>query len=169
MEDRLPVKICIIGSCFDLSQKLVRLNTDRLTNSKFFLTTGSEISEKRMKLKERFYRLILNVLSGKEFFVKLRPSSYRGSSGCLILFDKGDLASFKVVSNWYQDFRKTVSNSSVPIGIIGIQSEHEAVTTDEGKLLAEQLKVVYYETAINDKEQVNHILYNMLESIDQNV
>lgn len=162
------VKICVIGSHTELNQKFGRLTANSIPETDYLLTLGSDIPIKRMILDNKEIKLIIVVLSGKELFSEDKPDhtgKYRGASGCVILFDKGDVVSFQTVSEWYQEFRKTIYNPSVPIGIVGIKSKKEAVTTDEGKLLTEQLKAVYYETAIDDERQIDKILRKMAYTI----
>lgn len=61
---------------------------------------------------------------------QIQPQLYRGSYAGLIVFDISDPDSSIAVEDWYLDFSQTVPN--VPIVLLGITLESEAITIGQG-------------------------------------
>ena len=144
MPDPYLLKICIIGTPNELKTKMNRNFCGYQPNT--LLKTGVEILTKEIRVAGNFVKLILVDTAGQEFFGKLRPSYYRGASAAIITFAKEDRGSFKAVKDWYKEFKKQIPKSSVPITLVGFITDSEAVTTEEGQNLAEELGISYYET-----------------------
>ena len=138
-------KICLIGSSFDLRDKLIRSipRTVHDPNRKT-MTLGVDIST----FKNTQVKLILDYTMGTPFFInKLRPNYYRGSSACIIVFDKSDRSAFDAVPVWLEEFRKHIPSPDIPVALLGINTKEEDVSSDECKALAELLDLPYFETS----------------------
>jgi len=159
------LKICIIGNNTNNNLKFGNLTADTKWDTKYLHTTGHVIPTKKVIIDKTVVKLIMVVLAGEEFLGKLRPSSYRGASGCLILFDKGNAESFSSVPRWYDEFKNNVNDISIPVALVGIGADKDEITIENGQDLADQLKIGYYETRINDKYQITHILREMTETL----
>jgi GTPase SAR1 family protein len=102
-------------------------------------------------------KLILVDLASQEFFGKLRPNYYRGSSACIIVFNKSDRESFEKVTCWLEDFKKHIPQPNLPTALLAINTDFEDVSSDEGKTLAESLNLRYFETSSPKFENGNEI------------
>lgn len=85
------------------------------------------------------------------------------SFGAIILFDKENRLSFEAAKAHYHEYRKIVS-SYPPIILLGINSESETVTTEEGVKLAKELNVSYYEMFADEIQVFRNVLeeYSLL-------
>lgn len=175
MSDEFILKISVIGSNTNLNYEFGNLTADNRLEINYLPTLGHDLPTKSIKIENRRIKLIIQILAGEDFFFELRTKSYyRGSTGCLILFDKGNLESFDAVERFYREFHKALDKSrefylrhfgldveSLPITLVGIKGESEKVTTEQGQTLAEKLNMAYYETLIIDKQQISTILKDL--------
>ena len=140
------LKVCILGSEWNLRKNLITTYTG-LSSDPQSETLGIDILTKKMIVKETPTKLILVNTAGQEFFGKLRPNYYRGASACLIVFDKSDRESFDAVPNWLKEFRKHIPEPDIPSALLGINTDEEYVSKDEGIALAELLDLPYFESS----------------------
>ncbi len=155
--DEWLLKVCIVGSNTDLNHRFGNLTADSRYSKNYLPTSGFDIPIKRLKVDNEIVKLIIVILAGEEFFRISRKGKYRGASGCLILFDKGEKDTFIAIPDWYKEFTD-ICGSSVPIAMVCIETDKEEITIEEGQRLAEQLNIGYYETTIKDKQKVSQIL-----------
>jgi len=111
-EDELLIKISVIGSNTNLNYKFGNLTAENRWKINYLPILGRDLPIKRIKIENRRIKLIIQILAGEDSFFELRTKSYyRGSAGCLILFDKGNLESFNAVKRFYREFHKALSKS----------------------------------------------------------
>ena len=161
------LKICIIGSNTKLNQTFGRITADNVFERDDLPTLGVDIPTKRITVGITPVKLIIVITAGQEFFGKLRPSYYRGASACIIVYDKGDIDSFKEVSSFYKRFIKYVAHS-VPIGIVGIKTNTERITVEEGKKLAKELQCQYFEIKFADKKGIEQVFHKLAKQVVEN-
>ncbi|MFX0211098.1 MAG: hypothetical protein ACFFDT_34280 [Candidatus Hodarchaeota archaeon] len=155
------LKICVIGSNNDLNQKFGNLTADTTWEIDYLPTTGYDIQKKRIRIEKEQVKLIIMIINSDYYFTQQRKSSYRGSVGCFIVFDKGKKETFEQVNDFYEEYRHIES----PIYLVGITRETEEVTTEEGETLANQLGINYVETLIHDREKVEEIMHDLTKEI----
>ncbi|MFX0172854.1 MAG: hypothetical protein ACFE9L_13135 [Candidatus Hodarchaeota archaeon] len=85
-----------------------------------------------------------------------RTVYFYGGLALIVFYHKNDRISYKEVAKWYRNFKKHSGRSidDYPkdcLVIVGVSNNNEAVSTQEGLALANQLGMAYYETAIKDK------------------
>lgn len=140
------LKIVIIGSYNRYKTQFVRKFADHFSDGENFKSLGHFPGSKSIRVDKKLVKLILIDLDGREFFGKLRPNYYRGASACIIVFDKSDRQSFDTVPDWQTEFRKNIPSPDVPFALVGIKTtSNENIPFDEGKSLADQLDLVYFE------------------------
>ncbi|MFX0181459.1 MAG: Rab family GTPase [Candidatus Hodarchaeota archaeon] len=163
-EDEYLLKICVIGET-KLKTKLVRrftkggFETDRLPS------LGVDITTQKISIDNDQIKLILVDTAGQEFFGKLRPSFYRGASAAIIVFDKGDLKTFKTVPDWLAEFRRHIPDPTIPIAIVGIITNSEHISKEDGQELAKRLNMSYYEVQPTNFEQISQVFYGLTRQV----
>ncbi len=150
LKDRYVLKVCISGRITNMICQLVRNTAEGAFSMNYMPTIGVDIASKVITVNDQEVKLILHTTAGQEYFGKLRRFYYEGSSGCIIIFDKGDRASFDTVQYWYQDYRE-VQGVEKPIAILGVITDSEEVTTEQGQQLADDLDCLYFESHPSDK------------------
>ncbi|MFX0172301.1 MAG: hypothetical protein ACFE9L_10300 [Candidatus Hodarchaeota archaeon] len=171
-ENEYLLKICIIGSNNDLNYELNALMADHIDDKQNLLTLGVAIGTRKVEIENNAIKLILVNNVRQEFFGKLRPSYYRGVSGCVILFEKSNLESFNAVDWFYNEFRKFIPDPSISFAFVGITGESEKITTEQGFRLTMKLglksglqRFQYVETTIHDRETIESIFYNLIRKV----
>ena len=157
--DEQLLKVCVSGSG-NLKRKMIGAFARGKFSTDYYNIHGFDITTKGIRINDRSVKLIIVDLNPSEFFRKLRPSGYRGSSALLIVYEKSTRSSFQAVKDWFAEFSKYVS-SSVPIGLVGLITNTEKVTSDEGQELAGELGASYYETVVDDLKCIEHIFYDL--------
>lgn len=148
--------VCIVGSDTDLTQQFGRSTADHTFEIDYLPALGIDPCTKNMKVDNIQVNLKIIILHGDDNFHSIRKNQYRQFPICLFPFNKGKKGSFEKILHYYNEYKRAVINPRT-IALVGIQSEDEEVTTEEGQQLADKLNAAYYETAINDKHQISQI------------
>lgn len=154
-------KVCIVGSDTELTQQFGRLTATDTFTTDYLPTLGEELCRKKMKVDNRQVDLHFFILHGNDFFKTIRERRYSYIPICPFPFNKGKKESFEKILQYYAEYKRVVKKPRT-IALVGIQSDDEEITTEEGQRLADQLNAAYYETAINDKQQISQIFYELV-------
>ncbi|MFX0207279.1 MAG: hypothetical protein ACFFDT_14930 [Candidatus Hodarchaeota archaeon] len=118
-----------------------------------------------MQVDDNKVKLIFCMINPSEWYQSLRPSYYRGTSACSIFFDKSDFKSFKTVPTWFTEFRKHIPDPTIPVALVGIITNFEQVTVEEGQTIAQTHNMCYYETQVTDYEQIRYIFHELTRQV----
>ncbi|MFX0209837.1 MAG: hypothetical protein ACFFDT_27895 [Candidatus Hodarchaeota archaeon] len=181
-ENEYLLKMNILGGSLDLRYKIV--DAFRGTKRVEDITTrtlGVDILTKKVEIGDSVIKLIIVITAGEEFFGKLRPSYYRGSSACVFLFDKSSLEDFNAIEWFYNEYRKHIPDPSIPITLVGVigkpqevvsteapfirLEESEEIKTEQGQTLADKLGIEYVETTVHDVKTIKSIFYNLMQKV----
>lgn len=166
-EDESLLKICLIGNSKSKTA-LIRMFAEGNFETDYLPIIGMDITTKKIHFDDKTVKLILADIPGQEFFglgIFLRPTYYRGASAAIIVFDKNDLKTYETVPDWLAEFRKHSLDPTIPIALVGLISDSEQVTTEEGQKIAKKHNVFYYETQVTDSEQVCHIFIELTRQV----
>jgi GTPase SAR1 family protein len=161
------LKIAITGSNTSSNANFGNQTADNKWTLEQLSTLGCIIPTKKIMIESIQVKLILLVVAGEENFAKQRPQLYRGSVAGIIIFEKKDQKAFTLVSAFHKEFKKVLLDS-VPIAIVGIHSNTENVSEDEGKQLADRLKCHYFETDLTDNTQIEEIFRVLARQVIDN-
>jgi Rab family protein len=153
------IKICVLGSGI-LKRRMIGSFTNGKFERDYYYIHGADITTRTLRMNDQFVKLIIVDVNPAEFFSKLRPSHYRGSSALLIVFEKDDKSSFETVKHWYGEFMKYFV-SSLPMGLVGLITQPEKITVEAGQRLAVELGARYYETSVDDPKYIEHIFRDL--------
>ena len=171
------IKISIIGSASaELKTGLIRRYADDKFDENRLPTLGVDITTKKIvNINGSKAKIILVDTAGQEFFEKTRHGYYRGASGVIIMFDKGEYQSFTAVPKWLQEFRdhqqekipdsikkKYYSHQPppkpTPAAMVGLITEREEVTGKEAQALADELDIAYFECSPTAGEELGKVI-----------
>ena len=189
IESEYLFKICIIGTNSKLIDRVLRsLSGDYSIRPKYdpnYMVTGVDITTLKITAKGTPTKLIM-VNTQDQINPKMRYNYYRGSTAGIILFDKSDRKSFEKVTDLLEEFRKhTGSNQMItpsernihkipkkivkefipPIALLGINTDSEDVSKDEGRALADLLDLHYFETSSPTFEHIKNIFVYLCEKV----
>jgi GTPase SAR1 family protein len=158
--DAYPIKICVVGAT-DLKTTMKRRFSGQGASQKQIDALGVDITVKRIEIDNLQINLIIFDISWQENFGKSRSNYYRGASAGLIAFDKSERNTFKSVKGWLKEFRKYILDPNITIGLVGIITKSQEVTTEEAQILAKELGMSYYETTVSDKSSIEEIFFDL--------
>ncbi len=137
------LKISIIGSPDKLKTEFIKSFAEYQLPDHSYMH-GVIINTKKIQVDDNNVKLILAETSEKEFYRKLRLSYYRGASGAVICYEKTN-DGLKAATYWYNDFRKHITSSNIPVTLVCINTGSDELITSAGQLLAKQFNAKYYE------------------------
>ena len=176
VENELLLKVCMLGSPKEINTKLLRALAPGKFTTNYLPTLGVDITTLSIQVEGVPVKLFLVDTAGQEFFGKLRPSYYRGASIGLLTFDKSDRASFQATLDFFEDLKKYTDlrapipcergkpsrSVDMPLALIGIITNGSEISFEEGRSLADQLGMSYYEWSITEPKKFEKLLYQLV-------
>ncbi|MCG3217231.1 MAG: GTP-binding protein [Candidatus Heimdallarchaeota archaeon] len=142
----------------------------------YSMTIGADFAVKRLRIDDQDFVAQIWDLAGQQRFSAVREVYYRGTSGCLLVFDISRRSSFENIPSWIAELLKNNSNRVVPIVLIGNKSDLRATAKDP--IMREQseeyarslsnwsgFSVPYIETSAKTGENVDESFKTLLKNI----
>ncbi|CCW70550.1 unnamed protein product [Phytomonas sp. Hart1] len=145
------MKLIIVGDSGTGKSSLL----NRFVKDSFFedqtQTIGVEFGSKVVELDNRKVKLQIWDTAGQERYRSVTRSYYRGSMGCLIVYDVTDRATYESVPIWLEDVRR-LSEINVSIVLVGnktdlINEKPRAVSYIEAASYAQKNDLTFFETS----------------------
>ncbi|KAL5457071.1 hypothetical protein EMCRGX_G034308 [Ephydatia muelleri] len=169
------------GSNFDYSFKLALIGdsgvgktcvltryTDNQFQPSFLSTIGIDFKVKMIRLNGKTIKLQIWDTAGQDRFRSITPAIYRDALGIFVLYDLTRRDSFDNVKVWLEDIEKYASSSGLEMMLVANKCDlHDlrAVTTAEGKRLAEEHKMTYVETSAESNLNITEAFEIMAKNI----
>ena len=133
-------------------------------------TIDNSICYKHLDIENKIIKIQLWDICGSERFRRVIPNFYRNASGAVVAYDISDEWSFDQVKTWIEDV-KAYSNTEINIVIVGTKCDRldRKVTEEEGKKLADELGVRYFETSAKTGYNVNEAYNFLIKEIIDNI
>lgn len=165
------LKFIIIGdSSIGKSNILLRF-TDNRFQSSHDSTIGVEFATKIISRQNTVYKLQIWDTAGQETFRSITRSYYRGTIGCLMVYDITNRESFESLEYWMSDFRKYCDPNTVII-LIGNKADlidKRQVSYDEGKEFAEKHGFSFFETSAKTGINIADCFNNVVDKINNKI
>ncbi|CAI8032811.1 Ras-related protein Rab-8A [Geodia barretti] len=127
---------------------LVRFSEDAF-NSTFISTIGIDFKIRTVEIDGKKIKLQIWDTAGQERFRTITTAYYRGAMGIMLVYDVTSEKSFDNIRNWIRNIEENAS-SDVDKMILGNKcdlSESRVISTERGKLLADEHGVKFMETS----------------------
>lgn len=132
------------------------------------MTIGVDFTIKRLKMKDKIIKCQIWDTGGQERFSKIRPLYYRGSLGCLIVYDVTNAESFEHLDLWFDEVRKHCDN--IPIIIVGnkIDLKGRKISPQKARGYATRksnefgYKIPYLETSAKTGETIKKVFTDLV-------
>ncbi|CAJ0949644.1 unnamed protein product [Ranitomeya imitator] len=166
-EQKVDLKINIIGPMGTGKTSLLNQYVHNWFRNDYRNTLGAHILTKTIQLENKTLKMQIWDTGGQERFRSLVSSFYKGSDGCLLVFDVTDEESFSNLETWRADFMDKIQTpvTNFPIIILGnkIDLEDRQVTLASGIKVSRELaaswceerKVLYFEVSAKDNINVD--------------
>ena len=155
-------KLLIIGeSGVGKTCLLLRFTDDSFT-ANHLTTIGIDFKIKIINIENKLIKLQIWDTAGQERFRTITKTYYKGAHGIILTYDVTDQNSFKNIRNWIKQIEAN-AQTSVKKVLVGNKCDKpdRVVTEEEGKKLAEEYNIGFFETSAKTNKNV-HNVFNYL-------
>jgi Ras-related protein Rab-8A len=143
----MQVKLLMIGdSGVGKTCLLLRYANDSFSPT-FITTIGIDFKIKNVEVDGTRIKLQIWDTAGQERFRTITTSYFRGAQGILLVYDVTDRRSFESIRNWINQIQQhaDVHVNKILVGNKCDMLNEKVVSTDEGKALAAEFGIPFYE------------------------
>ena len=128
-------------------------------------TIGVDFATKTIEYKDHSLKLQIWDSAGQERYKALIPSYVRGASIIFIVYDVSNKSSFTNLITWI-NFIKQVNTDESMLVLCGNKIDlTRQVSTNDGKILAEKEKVLFFETSAKNSININHMIFSCIANL----
>ena len=146
-EADITIKILLIGNAFVGKTLIVQKFIDNTFSKSTVSTIGVDLQSKVIDINGKKVKYLIWDTAGEERMKTMTYSYYRGCHVILIVYDVTDRKSFENVTTWAECVDKFAKSNVLRI-LVGNKTDLEdkrIISTEDGKRLAEQNGLKYYE------------------------
>ncbi len=166
----LVFKVLLLGDSTVGKTCLLLKYTDKIFKEEHMMTIGLDYRLKRMKLKNgKEVKLQIWDTAGQDRFRSITKNFYKGTHGIILIYDVTNEKTFENAKSWVEQIHEEISDKVV-IYLVGNKidmEEERKVSTEEGKKLAEELGIPFFETSAKTGENIDNIFDNIVEDLDK--
>ena len=162
-------KLLIIGeSGVGKTCLLLRFTDDSFT-ANHLTTIGIDFKIKIINLENKMIKLQIWDTAGQERFRTITKTYYKGAHGIILTYDVTDETSFKNIKNWIKQIEQNAQNNVCKV-LVGNKCDKpdRKVSEEEGKALAEEYKMSFFETSAKTNQNVNETFNFLTKEILKN-
>ena len=168
-ENKYNIRIAIVGSVnVGKSSILYRLcRNENINDPK--ATIAASFQVKRLNIDGKTIILELWDTAGQERYRSVTKNYYREAKAVIIVYSVDNFQSFNNINMWLNDIKEIPIRPVIALvgNKIDLESSSKIVSHDEGEKLANEEKMLFYETSakenINIEELFTHIAKSVLE------
>ena len=160
-------KIIIVG---DLSSGKTNIVTQYISH-KFVQdsqpTIGVEMFNKDFQINEDKVSAQIWDTAGQEKYNALTSSYYKGAKGAIVVYDITQESTFLKVEQFVKDLREK-SDKNVYMILVGNKidlEENRKVSKEEGKILADKLKMGFFEVSAKNGTGIEDLFKNLIDNV----
>lgn len=167
-EEEIKIKIMLLGESQIGKTSLIQRYVKNNFNLSYITTVGIDFQLKQIKMNNKSIKLQIWDTAGQERFKNITKSYFHSSDGFIVGYDITSRLSFTNVSTWLKEINENAPEEIQKI-LIGNKCDlnEREVTTEEGKKLAEENGMKFFETSakndINVKETFEAITEDILD------
>ena len=103
--------------------------------------------------------------AGQEQYKSLTKSFYKNCNGVIVVYDVTDRDSFEKVKEWIESIKEN-AEENIKVILIGNKIDLcKSVHTNEGRKLAKELKISFFETSAKENICVNQAIDTLVEVV----
>ncbi|XP_028848642.1 ras-related protein Rab-10-like [Denticeps clupeoides] len=163
----LLFKLLLVGNSGVGKTSLLFRFTEDVFTTTFISTIGIDFKIKTIELHGKKIKLQIWDTAGQERFHTITTSYYRGAVGILLVYDITNGDSFNSISMWLRNIDQHAGND-VEWMLLGNKCDMESkriIPTSQGKQVAEQHGIRFYETSARANINVEKAFLNLVEDI----
>ena len=131
-------------------------------------TIGIDFKAKTLKIGEHDIRLKIWDTAGEERFRHITSQYYKGAEGIILVYDLTKRETFEKINDWMTQIKNNTRSNEISIVLLGNKKDMEekrVVSFQEGKEIADQFGVKFFETSAFDGSGINEAFEKLTEDI----
>jgi Ras-related protein Rab-1A len=160
-------KLLIIGDSGVGKSNLLSQFADQVFNESYFSTIGVDFKIRTIAVDGKVMKLQLWDTAGQERFRSITTTYYRGAHGIIVAYDITSRTTFENVLSWVNEINR-YAQQDVTMFLVGNKCDldtHREVSTLEGQMLADQLKMKFLETSAKSDFNVDEVFITLAKNI----
>ena len=163
----IKVKIMLIGDSNVGKTSIIKRYCKNIFSKSHISTVGIDLETKNIKIGKQIINLQLWDTAGQERYRVLSKNYYNNSDAFIIVYDITNSKSFENVTNWIMQIKENASEN-VKIVLFGNKSDLEdqrIINEEEGKKLAKENNINFYETSAENGENVDKAIIDLVKEV----
>jgi Ras-related protein Rab-8A len=163
----MQIKLLMIGdSGVGKTCLLLRYANDSFSPT-FITTIGIDFKIKNIEIDDKRVKLQIWDTAGQERFRTITTSYFRGAQGIVLVYDVTDRRSFESIRNWISQIQQhaDVHVNKILVGNKCDMLDEKVVSTEEGKRLAEEFGMEFWETSAKNDINVEHSFHSIAKAV----
>ena len=160
-------KILLLGeSHVGKTEFISRFIDDKLRSENLLIPIGINFKVKTINFKGKKIKLNIWDTDGQERIRNITQVFYKGAHALIFMYDVTDQNSFKNLSNWIKQVEAHGEKNIVKV-LVGNNCDKldRVVTEEEGKKLAEDFSIGFFETSHKTDKNVSEVFYYLIDEI----
>ena len=165
------IKIIVVGNSKVGKTKIIY----RIVNNEFIderkETVGTDFLNYNVEYNDKILKLLIMDTAGSEQFKSITRGYYKNCSFALIVYDITNQESFNSIKEWIEDCQN-YANKNIHMVLVGNKidlNEERKISKEEGKELAKEYVMDFYETSAKTGENIEDIFFGLCELISNNI
>jgi Ras-related protein Rab-8A len=167
----MQIKLLMIGdSGVGKTCLLLRYANDSFSPT-FITTIGIDFKIKNIEIDQKRVKLQIWDTAGQERFRTITTSYFRGAQGIVLVYDVTDRRSFESIRNWINQIQQhaDVHVNKILVGNKCDMLDEKVVSTEEGKKLAEEFNMMFWETSAKNDVNVEQSFHSIAKSVKDRI
>jgi len=164
------VKILIIGDSAVGKSSTINKFCEGLFSHTHIATIGIDFKIKTIDVQGKKVKMQIWDTAGQEKYKSIVQTFYKGAMGIMIVYSCGDRKSFANVEGWMSQINDNTAPDIVKV-LVGNKSDLEdrEVSFEEGRRLAEQYNIQFFETSAKTGKNVHEAFHEVARQIKEKV
>ena len=148
-EPSITFKILTIGESGVGKTCILRRFVENKFLKNHLATIGIDFKTKTLNINNQEIKLKIWDTAGQERFRNITTQYYKGADGIVLVYDVTDEASYEKIKDWMDQILSNTQKDEIGLVLLGNKCDVEPrnVTEEQGLKLAEELKIIYFETS----------------------
>lgn len=167
----MQIKLLMIGdSGVGKTCLLLRYANDSFSPT-FITTIGIDFKIKNIEIDNKRVKLQIWDTAGQERFRTITTSYFRGAQGIVLVYDVTDRRSFESIRNWISQIQQhaDVHVNKILVGNKCDMLDEKVVSTEEGKKLAEEFNMEFWEASAKNDVNVEQSFHSIAKSVKDRI
>jgi len=162
-------KILLLGDTSVGKSCLLLRFCDNSFQEAHLTTIGLDFRLKTINLKDdRKVKIQIWDTAGEDRFRSITRNYYKGAKGILLIFDVTNKETFTHVRDWIERIHEE-SPEGITICLVGNKidmNESRVISNEEGKKIADEFKIPYFETSAKSNIGVEEVFTYLVKEVD---